>query len=173
MNHKWASNKGIQIGDIYRCDTFWGERPEYYEVTALRGRTQVVLHAIHSEEFAQEGIEEGSPLSLYRTRTRPLPGQFMRREEMWGVCEVMYRGRRVLLTGEEAVAWAVDEQRVEGRPYRLREVGPGWHLHGVLYNYCPPEEWRVWSLEEVRAMEEECRREHEQLWGTGNAGNEE
>ena len=49
MGSKWGSNEGIRIGDIFAC---WCgpyvDRPEtnYYQVTALRGRTQVVLRPL-------------------------------------------------------------------------------------------------------------------------------
>lgn len=163
MDHKWGSNKGIQIGDIYRCEVSncWRDRPEYYEVTALRGRTQVVLRAIRSEEFIQEGIAEGSPISFYRKRTRPLPGCFLRRDELLWYVELIYRGRKVAVGGEEATAWVMFGEQVEGRPCLLREVGAGWHVQGALYRYTPPEEWQPWSAEQIRAMEleeEECRR---------------
>lgn len=64
MGRKWGSNESIRIGDIFECISVlssWA-RPEYYQVVALRGRTQVMLHAIRSETYINEGIAEDSPL---------------------------------------------------------------------------------------------------------------
>ena len=59
MGSKWGSNEGIRIGDIFAC---WCgpyvDRPEtnYYQVTALRGRTQVVLRPLRIHLAVQSSL---------------------------------------------------------------------------------------------------------------------
>lgn len=157
MNHKWGSNEDIHVGDIFRCENVWmspSGRPEYYQVVALRGKTQVVLHAVRSETYTQEGISEDGPMHYYRTRTRPLPGQFMAEEEMWEIREFEVRGKRVRITGEEVTAWVEPNRWPDGRP-QLREMGPGgWYL-GYIYYLERPEEWEPWDLETAKRKEAE------------------
>ena len=156
MGKKWGSNEDIRVGDIFRSDDiYWScGRPTYYQVVALRGKTQVVLHAIRSETYTQEGISEDGPLYFYRTRTRPLLGQFMAKEEMWETHEFEVRGKRVRITGEEVTAWVQPDRRPDGRPW-LREVGPGWSRLGYYYDLERPENWEPWDIETARRMEAE------------------
>lgn len=105
MGSKWGSNEGIRIGDIFAC---WCgpyvDRPEtnYYQVTALRGRTQVVLRPLR--------MEQG----------RPLPGQFMTAGEL--VTLVRYEhGKEIRRIGEEVIAWVLPYKTVEGE-FLLNEV---------------------------------------------------
>lgn len=98
MGKKWGSNEDIRVGGIFRfrCDSFhmlYSGRSEHYQVVALRGKTQVVLRAVQSETYTQEGISEGGPMHYYRRRTRPLLGQFMVREEMWEIRAVGKGGK--------------------------------------------------------------------------------
>lgn len=153
MNHKWGSNEDIHVGDIFNCWSFTSARPEYYQVVALRGRTQVVLHAIRSETYTQEGISEDSPLHYHKTRTRPLPGQFITEKEVYEIREFEVRGKWFRITGEEVTAWVEPERGPDGRP-RLREVGPGGWMLGCFYDLKRPEDWDPWDLETVRRMEE-------------------
>ena len=76
MGKKWGSNEDIHIGGIFCC--YADSWPEYYQVTALRGRTQVILHAVRSEIYINEGIAESSSLYWRRERTWPLTGQLLR-----------------------------------------------------------------------------------------------
>lgn len=167
MGKKWGSNEDIHVGDIFRCENVWmspSGRPEYYQVVALRGKTQVVLHAVQSETYTQEGISEDGPLYFYRTRTRPLPGQFMAKEEMWEIHEFEVRGKRVRITGEEVTAWAEPNRWPDGRP-QLREMGPGgWRL-GYIYYLERPEEWEPWDLETAKRKEAERYAEEAALYG--------
>lgn len=105
MGSKWGSNKDIRVGDIFEC---WCgpymDRPDsdYYQVVALRGKTQVVLRPLRTK------------------RDRPLPGQFMTAGELTAL--VRYeRGKEIRRTGEEVIAWVLPYKTVEGE-FLLHEV---------------------------------------------------
>lgn len=170
MGKKWGSNEDIHIGDIFRCDNIHSlsGRPLYYQVVGLRGRTQVVLHAIWSETYTQEGISEDGPLYFYRTRTRPLPGQFMARQDMWEICAFWKGDKCIEISGEEVTAWVYPERRPDGTPWLL-EVGPGgWRL-GYYYEPERPEDWEPWDAETARQKEEE-ERARQEAWDKGEDG---
>ena len=166
MGKKWGSNEDIRVGDIFRCENVWIDpsgRPKYYQVVALRGRTQVVLHAVRSETYTQEGISEDGPLYFYRTRTRPLLGQFMAREEMWEIRAFWKGDKYIEVSGEEVTAWVQPVRWPDGSP-QLREMGPGGWKWGYIYELERPEDWEPWDLETVRRMEEERLQEEAQTW---------
>ena len=106
MGNKWGSNEGIRVGDIFEClrGPYLGDPDsDYYQVAALRGKTQVALRPLRTERYINEGVEEDSPLSLFRERTRPLPGQFLTADDLCAM--VRYeRGREIRRTGEEVIA---------------------------------------------------------------------
>lgn len=161
MGRKWGSNEGIHIGDIFKCVWELGTwyREEYYQVVALRGRTQVVLHAVHSETYINEGIAEDS--SLRRERTRPLPGQFMRADEMPEVPPIrMYekQGKLILDAGERVTAWVSLERMPTGR-LLLREVG---NL-GCYFIQGKPRDWELWDAETIQKLEEYAHQADEVL----------
>ena len=159
MGKKWGSNEDIHVGDIFHCYSAGipsSGRPKYYQVVALRGKTQVVLHAIRSETFFNEGIPGTDLWEDGLNRTRSLPGQFMTEQEMWKICAFEVRGKRVRITGEEVTAWVQPERRPDGRPWLL-EVGPGgWRL-GYYYELERPEDWEPWTAETFKRWEEEDR----------------
>lgn len=151
MGQKWGSNEGIHIGDIFECMYCpYLEQPgsDYYQVVALRGRTQVVLRPLRTEKYINERIEEGSPLYWLRDRRcRPLPGQFMTGEEL--ITNVRYeRGKEIRRTGVEVTAWVLPKRNVEGR-LQLQEVQ--WRS---LYILAPPEDWE-WDEDTIKELEEE------------------
>lgn len=154
MGKKWGSNEDIHVGDIFRCNggMISSGRPEYYQVVALRGRTQVVLHAVRSETFTQEGISEDGLMHCYRTRTRPLLGQFMAREEMWEICAFWKGDKCIEVSGEEVTAWVQPERRPDGTPWLL-EVGPGGWRKGYYYEPVRPEDWEPWDVETAKRLE--------------------
>ena len=171
MGKKWGSNEDIHVGDIFRCnDTgmIFSGRPEYYQVVALRGKTQVVLHAVRSETYTQEGISEDGPMHYHRTRIRPLIGQFMAREDMWEICEFEVRGKRIRVTGEEVTAWVQPDRWPDGSP-QLWEMGPGgWRL-GYIYDLVRPEDWEPWDLETAKRLEAERYAEEAGLFGEADS----
>lgn len=160
---KWGSNKGIRIGDIFEC---WGspylDQPDsdYYQVVALRGKTQVVLCPLQIETYINEGIAEDSPLHWRRERKRPLPGRFMTAEHL--IARVRYeRGKEIRRTGEEVTAWVLPDHTIEGRP-QLQEVC--WK---AIYNLALPKDWEPWDAETIKQLEEEdlqARKELAQRW---------
>lgn len=105
MGNKWGSNEGIRIGDIFEClcGPYLGNPDsDYYQVAALRGRTQVALRPLRME------------------RNQPLPGQFMTAGELTAM--VRYeRGREIRRTGLKVTAWVLPNRTVEGR-VQLQEV---------------------------------------------------
>lgn len=144
MGKKWGSNEGIRIGDIFEC---WGspylDQPDsnYYQVVALRGKTQVVLRPLQMATYINEGIAEDSPLHWRRERKRPLPGRFM--------------------TAEHLIVWVLPDRTIEGRP-QLREVR--WN---AIYSLALPEDWEPWDAETIKQLEEEdlqARKELAQRW---------
>lgn len=157
MGSKWGSNEGICIGDIFAC---WCgpyvARPEtdYYQVAALRGRTQVVLRPLRMEMFINEGIEEGSLLYWLRERNRPLPGQFLTADELMTlVCDE--RGKEIKRTGVEVTAWVLPDRTVDDR-LLLQEIH--WKS---LFSLAQPEDWEPWGAETIKQMEEEYLQEKE------------
>ena len=151
MGKKWGSNEGIRIGDIFECwDGPYLDRPDsdYYQVVALRGKTQMVLRPLQMETYINEGIAEDSPLHWRRERKRPLPGRFMTAEHL--IARVRYeRGKEIRRTGEEVTAWVLPGRTIEGRP-QLREVR--W---GAIYSLALPEDWEPWDAETIKQLEEE------------------
>lgn len=148
MGKKWGSNEDIHIGDIF--SSFAGrDRPTYYQVTALRGSTQVVLRAIEEESFIQEGISEGSPLYRQRERTRPLPGKFM--PEV-GYRELRYRGKLICFFVETVTAWVRPDRMDDGSPV-LQEVGHSGWQEGVTYDLVRPEDYETWTPEQIKLLE--------------------
>ena len=163
MGKKWGSNEGIRIGDIFEC---WGgpylDQPDsnYYQVVALRGKTQVVLRPLQMATYINEGIAEDSPLHWRRERKRPLPGRFMTAEYL--IAQVHYeRGKEIRRTGEEVTAWVLPDRTIDGRP-QLREVR--W---SAIYTLALPEDWEPWDAETIKQLEEEdlqTRKELAQRW---------
>lgn len=157
MGNKWGSNEGIRVGDIFEClcGPYLGDPDsDYYQVAALRGRTQVALRPLRTERYINEGIEGDSPLSLFRERTRPLPGQFLTADDV--SARVRYeRGREIRRTGLEVTAWVLPNRTVEGR-VQLQEVR--W---GSGFSQSFPEDWAPWNAETIRQMEEKTLQERE------------
>ena len=157
MGSKWGSNEGIRIGDIFWC---WcgpyADQPasDYYQVVALRGKTQVVLRPLRTERYINEGIEEGSPLHWNREQERPLPGQFLTASELIAMARYE-RGKEIMRTGEEVTAWVLPERTVEGR-LLLQEVR--W---GSTFSLAHPEDWEPWDAETIQRLEEETLQERE------------
>ena len=163
MGKKWGSNEGIRIGDIFEC--WYGpylDRPDsdYYQVVALRGKTQMVLRPLQRETYINEGIAEDSPLHWRRERKRPLPGCFMTAKHLTAL--VRYeRGKEIRRTGEEVTAWVLPDHTIEGRP-QLQEVC--WK---AIYNLALPKDWEPWDAETIKQLEEEdlqARKELAQRW---------
>lgn len=157
MGNKWGSNEGIHIGDIFEC---WSgpytAQPDsdFYQVAALRGKTQAVLRPLRTERYINEGIEKDSPLSLFRERPRPLPGQFLTADDVSSM--VRYeRGREIRRTGLEVTARVLPNRTVEGR-VQLQEVR--W---GSGFRQSFPEDWAPWDAETIRQMEEKALQEQE------------
>lgn len=159
MCAKWGSSEEIHVGDIFEC---WfgpyGNQPEtdWYQVTALRGRTQVKLRPLRMETYINEEIQEGSSLYWRRERKRPLPGQFMEAEKLIALTRYE-RGREIRRTGEEVTAWVLPDRTAEGR-LLLQEV-----LWKSIFSLARPEDWAPWDSETIRQMEEEDRREREDV----------
>ena len=152
MGKRWGSNEDIHIGDIFNCEGLI-PRPDYYQVVALRGKTQVVLHAIHSETYINDGIAEDSPLS--RKRTRPMPGQFMREDEMPGPGVYAYwkRDKEIRVIGEKVTAWVSLDRKPDGSPILL-EVGELSRKFEIYYTLARPKDWEPWDEETIQKLEE-------------------
>ena len=135
MSKKWGSNEGIRIGDIFWCwcGPYVGQPDsDYYQIVALRGKTQVVLRPLRMETYINDGIEKDSPLYWLRERKRPLPGQFMTADELVAMARYE-RGKEIRRTGEEVTAWVLPDKTVEGR-LLLQEVRWGsifWHVRRI------------------------------------------
>lgn len=158
MGSKWGSNEGIRVGDFFEClcGPYLGDPDsDYYQVAALRGRTQVALRPLRTERYINEGIEEGSHLSLFRERTRPLPGQFLTASELIAMARYE-RGKEIMRTGEEVIAWVLPYKTAEGR-VQLQEVR--W---GSTFSLAHPEDWAPWDAETIQRLEEEAAREKEE-----------
>jgi len=59
MGSKWGSNEDIHIGDIFQCwfGPYVGQPDsDYYQVAALRGRTQVVLRPLRRHRRGQSSV---------------------------------------------------------------------------------------------------------------------
>lgn len=157
MGNKWGSNEGIRVGDIFEClrGPYLGNPDsDYYQVAALRGRTQVALRPLRTERYINESIEADSPLSLFRERTRPLPGQFLTADDVSAM--VRYeRGREIRRTGLEVTARVLPNRTAEGR-VQLQEVR--W---GSGFRQSFPEDWAPWDAETIRQMEEKTLQERE------------
>ncbi len=157
MSKKWGSNEGIRIGDIFWCwcGPYVGQPDsDYYQIVALRGKTQVVLRPLRMETYINDGIEKDSPLYWLRERKRPLPGQFMTADELVAMARYE-RGKEIRRTGEEVTAWVLPDKTVEGR-LLLQEVR--W---GSIFSLARPEDWEAWDAETIRRMEEETLQERE------------
>lgn len=156
MGKKWGSNRDIHPGDIFQCrvndDWFW-----MYQVTALRGKTQVALHAIQSECFVDEGIAPDSPLSWRRKLERPLLGQYAPKEQV-----IKYgfwcKGEYQEITSEETLAWVLPERAADGRHY-LQAVGPASRRCGVCFQQVLPEDWQPLPAERIQELEQAARQE--------------
>lgn len=157
MSKKWGSNEDIRIGDIFWCwcGPYAGQPDsDYYQIVALRGKTQVVLRPLRMETYINDGIEKDRPLYWLRERKRPLPGQFMTADEL--VARARYeRGKEIRRAGEEVTAWILPDKTVEGR-LLLQEVR--W---GAIFSLARPEDWEPWDAETIRRMEEEELQERE------------
>lgn len=157
MGSKWGSSEGIHVGDIFACWAGpYGGQPDsdYYQVTALRGKTQVVLRPLRTERYINKGIEQGSPLSLFRERTRPLPGQFLTADDV--IVMVRYeRGKEIRRTGLEVTAWVLPNRTMEGR-VQLQEVR--WRS---AFSLTHPKDWEPWDAETVKQLEEAVHQERE------------
>lgn len=125
MAQKWGSNENIHIGDIFHVSDLYDDWRLYYQVTALRGRTQVILHAIQEETYFQEGISEDSPLYWHRKRVRPLLGQFLPMDKPFVTYGLWERGQYMEFTQELVTAWVLPDLQIDGRT-RLRAVGLPW-----------------------------------------------
>ena len=157
MGNKWGSNEDIRVDDIFEClcGPYLGNPDSaYYQVAALRGRSQVALRPLRTERYINEGIGEDSPLSLFRERTRPLPGQFLTADDVSAM--VRYEcGREIRRTGLEVTAWVLPNRTAEGR-VQLWEVRWGSGFRQSL-----PEDWVPWDAETVRQLEEAILQERE------------
>lgn len=103
---------------------------------------------------SNEGIGEDSPLSLFRERTRPLPGQFLTADDVSAM--VRYEcGREIRRTGLEVTAWVLPNRTAEGR-VQLQEVR--W---GSGFSQSFPEDWVPWDAETIRRTEKKTLQERE------------
>lgn len=163
MGKKWGSNEDIHVGDIFRCWSTWGgEVWEYYQVVELRGKSQVVLHAIYSECFINEGISEDSPLFWRRERTRPVPGKFADLNHPVERRVYCIQGGYLELTTEKLTAWVCPERYDDGT-YRLQAMGMLYKKWGLCFNQELPKSWAVWDAETIRKLEEYERLNDEAL----------
>lgn len=157
MGKRWGSNEDIHIGDIFCC--YADSWPEYYQVTALRGRMQVILHAIRSETYINEGIAEGSSLYWRRERTRPLAGQLLPVDET--IASVFWKcGKPVRVMQEEVTAWVLPCRSVEDRP-QLQVMGVAGKRMHVTFTLGQPEDWEPWDAEMIRKLEEYAHQNNE------------
>lgn len=157
MGKKWGSNEDIHIGSIFCC--YADGWPEYYQVTALRGKTQVILHAVRSETYINEGIAEGSSLLGRRERTRPLAGQLLSADEVMTFA-FWERGKTVRITQEEVTARVLPCRSVDGRPL-LQVMGIAGKRMRVTFTLGRPEDWEPWDAEMIRKLEEYERQSKE------------
>lgn len=165
MGRKWGSNESIRIGDIFECISVlssWA-RPEYYQVVALRGRTQVVLRAICSETYINEGIAKDSPLYWRRERSRPLPGQFMDETEEWPVRSLWKGDKEIWDNWHTVTAWGLPFLAFGECPV-FREISEfsRWQ-GGIIYTLELPEDWEPWNAKKIQELEEYDRQQHEKF----------
>ena len=166
MVRKWGSNENIRIGDIFTYDDFIRNydsfRREYYQVVALRGRTQVVLRAIRSETYINEDIAEGSPLFWRRERSRPLPGQFIDEDKEWPVHSCWKGDKEIIDNWQTVTAWVRPCLAYGERPM-LREISEFSRKTGIVFEYILelPEDWEPWDAEKIQVMEEYERKQDE------------
>ena len=162
MGRKWGSNKDIHIGDIFSSEDYGTNcRREYYQVVALRGRTQVVLRAIHSETYINESIAEDSPLFWRRERSRPLPGQFIDEDDGWPVHSCWKGDKEIIDNWQTVTAWVLPCLAYGERPI-LREIGEiSRRVGGFTYTLELPEDWEPWDAEKIQVMEEYERKQDE------------
>lgn len=149
MGKKWGRNEDIQIGDIfYDFSSFTPVPAEYYQVTALRGKTLVELHAIHSDGHFSEGG--------HWVPTRPIPGCFMDRKyaEDFGVYAVQRRGQTVLTAREEITARVMPEKTAWGMPL-LRELEHfGKYRLEYWFWQTLPQDWAPWDPKDLQMMKD-------------------
>lgn len=148
MGKKWGRNEDIQIGDIfYDFSSLTPVPAEYYQVTALRGKTLVELRALHSDGYFSEGG--------HWVPTRPIPGCFMDRKyaEDFGVYEVQRRGQTVRTAREEITARVMPEKTARGR-LLLRELEYGWIRLEYWLEQILPEDWDPWDPEDLQMMKD-------------------
>lgn len=151
MGKKWGSNANIHIGDIfYYCgDYTWG----YYQVVALKGKTQVVLHAIGMEWYINEGIGEDSPLFWRKKRRRPLPGWFLGRNDGFPVYSHRKKDKEFLEYVDELTAWVLPDVAGTGDNY-LRIVGWLGRYGSIDFIQEFPKDWEPWTPEQIKLLEE-------------------
>ena len=157
MGKKWGSNEDIHVGDIFQCwspiyDVWW----EYYQVVELRGKSQVVLHAVYSERYINEIIPEDSPLYWRREQSRPLRGKFASLDDpvvRWGFWK---QNAYIELTTEKMTAWVLPEREDDGR-IRLQAMGLLYQKTGYWFSQGLPEDWEPWDEEKLRENEEYVR----------------
>lgn len=166
MGKKWGSNADIRIGDIFSCSDSCDFYENYYQVVALKGKTQVVLRAIESESYINKGITEDSPLFWRRERERPLPGKFTERSALQ-IREFCVRGKYVRVFSGEITAWVLPD-RLEDIWTQLQPVGVSYGVFFLCASLClaRPKDWEPWDAETIRKLEEyerqteEVRRRH-------------
>lgn len=150
MGKKWGSNEDIHIGDIFSS---WGEIWQYYQVVELRGKCQVMLHAIYSERFVNEGIPEDYKLFWRRKRTRPVPGAFADVNHPVERREYCIRGKRFELITERLTAWVCPKRNEDGR-HQLQAMGLHYKMLGLCFDQEFPKDWAVWDADMIEKLEE-------------------
>ena len=169
MGKKWGSNEDIRIGDVFECwdgPDMLQPDSDYYQVVALRGKTQVVLRPLQMETYINEGIAEDSPLHWRRERKRPLPGRFMTAEHLTAL--VRYeRGKEIRRTGEEVTAWVLPDHTIQ--PCAAGGLGAlGRGNHQTIGERGPPSgegfgptlagrTERVGAMEQIQLTESRCQ----------------
>ena len=149
MGQKWGRNEGIHIGDIFEClngPYLSNPDSDYYQVVALRGKTQVVLRPLRTEKYINERIEKDCPLYWCREQKRPLPGQFLTEDEVVPMAR-QECGKEIPRTGVEVTAWVQPYRTVENSPC-LQEVR--WKSSFVLVR---PEDWE-WDEDTIKKFVE-------------------
>lgn len=161
MGKKWGSNEDIHIGDIFRCWSISGyDIWMYYQVVELRGKSQVVLHAVESERYINEIVPEDSPLWWARNRSRPLPGQFAPLDNPVMRWAFWQRNAYIELTAEKLTAWVLPQRDMDGR-IQLQAMGLFYKKMGYSFSQELPEDWEPWDEETLRKYEEYERQERE------------
>jgi len=153
MGKKWGSNEEIRIGDVFRSWIFWDDFPwvtDYYQVTALRGKTQVVLRALCTEFLFQGGSEEDHLRWLRAKQIRPLPGRFLPEKEL-GWVQIYKKGKILSYPEGEVTAWVHPVKEPDGR---IQLVEVGWEK-GVCFSMEYPEDWVPRDAEAINEPDEE------------------